>query len=123
MGQSSSDATTKDAQIKSSKEECASGMGQSANYAAAKDAKIKYSKEECAAGMGQREFVEAKDAQTGSSKEECALGMGQSRNDIVKFALLMDAPIRHIKEVCVAGTGRAAATKDVLTKSSMQECA
>jgi hypothetical protein len=52
MEQRSNDAAMKDAQIKSSKEECALGMGQRSNDAAAKDAQIKSSKEECAGGMG-----------------------------------------------------------------------
>ena len=40
MGQRSSDAAVKDAQIKSSKEECALGTGQRSNDAAVKDAQI-----------------------------------------------------------------------------------
>ena len=52
MGQSANDATQKDAQIKLSKEECASRMGKKSNYAAKKDVKIKLSEEEFASGMG-----------------------------------------------------------------------
>jgi len=53
MGQSANYAAAKDAQIKSTAEECASGMGQRSNYAVAKDAQIKLKMEECARGMGQ----------------------------------------------------------------------
>ena len=50
MGQRSNDAAVKDAQIKSSKEEYASGMGQRSkrNDAAVKDAKVPLGEEECA---------------------------------------------------------------------------
>ena len=50
MGQrlSTSYAAEKDAQIKSSEEECALGMGQNPNDAAVKDAQIKLEMEECA---------------------------------------------------------------------------
>jgi hypothetical protein len=48
MGQMSKYAAAKDAEIKSSKEECASGMGQRGNDAAVKDALILLEKEECA---------------------------------------------------------------------------
>jgi hypothetical protein len=49
-------AAVKDAQIKSSKEECALGMGQRPipSGAAVMDVRIKLSKEECALDMGQR---------------------------------------------------------------------
>ena len=65
----------KDAQIKLSKEECASSMGQRANDAAMKDAKIKFGTEEYASGMGRRfkgNYAAVKDAQIKLSKEECA---------------------------------------------------
>ena len=48
MGQSSSDAAMKDAQILLRKGECASGMGQSTNDAAKKDAQIELFKEDFA---------------------------------------------------------------------------
>jgi hypothetical protein len=48
MGQRLNDAAMKDAQIKPSKEECASSMEQNANDAAEKDAQTKSSREECA---------------------------------------------------------------------------
>jgi len=51
MGQSANYAAAKDAQIKSTGEECASGMGQRSNYAVAKDAQIKLKMEECARGI------------------------------------------------------------------------
>ena len=51
MGQRSNYAAAKDAQIKSTAEECASGMGQRSNYAVAKDAQIKLKMEECARGI------------------------------------------------------------------------
>jgi hypothetical protein len=40
MGQRSNDAAVKDAQTKSSREECARGMGQRSNDAAVKDAQM-----------------------------------------------------------------------------------
>ena len=48
MGQRSNDAAVKDAQIKSSEEECAKDMGQRSKYAAKRDAQIVFRKEECA---------------------------------------------------------------------------
>jgi len=50
MGQIANDAAVMDAQIKSSKEECARSMGQklNPNDAAVMDAQIKLSKEACA---------------------------------------------------------------------------
>jgi len=53
-----------DAPIKSSMEECASGMGRSKNYAAVMDALIYPSTEECALGMEQRSnYAAVMDAQ------------------------------------------------------------
>ena len=45
-------AAEKDAQIKSSAEECARDMGQRSNYAVLKDAQMVLREEECAGGMG-----------------------------------------------------------------------
>jgi hypothetical protein len=62
-------------------------------FAAAKDAHIKSSRKECASGMGQRIreeslhlilqrelFAAVKDAQIRLGREECVLGMGQRIN-------------------------------------------
>ena len=69
------DALLMDAQIMSSKEECAVGMGQRSNNAAVKDAKIMPRNEECVLGMGQSSNDAAvKEAQKRSRKEECAKG-------------------------------------------------
>ena len=48
MGQRSSDAAEKDAQIKSRVEDCASDMEQRSNDAAAKDAQTELIQEDCA---------------------------------------------------------------------------
>ena len=53
------------------------------------DAQILSSKEECASSMGQRDCAKAKVAQIKSSKEECAEGTVQRSKD----AAVMDAKI------------------------------
>ena len=50
----SSDAAVKDAQIKLSAEECASGMGQKSSDAVMRDARVMSSTEVCALDMGRR---------------------------------------------------------------------
>ncbi len=53
MGQRSSYAAMKDAQIELRMEECVSSMGQRSSDAIVKDAQIKLRKEDCASSMGQ----------------------------------------------------------------------
>jgi hypothetical protein len=52
MGQRSSDAVVKDAQMVLLKEECARGTGQRSNYAVVKGVRNKSSVEECAGDTG-----------------------------------------------------------------------
>ena len=96
-------AAENDAQIKSSKEECASGMGHRSNDAAEKDAQITLNVEECASGMVQgSKYAVVKDVEIMFKTEECVLGMGQRSKDTT--ALLMDVQTTPSVEECAGGT-------------------
>ena len=92
----SSDAAVRDAQIKSSEEECASGMGPMSSDAAVRDVRTKLKEEECAKGMGQMPMpsdAAVRDVPIMSSEEECAGGMGPR-------------PLWNAKDAAVKGSKR-----------------
>ena len=106
MEQRPSDAAVKDVPIKLRKEECADGMERRlrTNDAAVRDAQIKLRKEECAEGMEQRSSTKGavvKVAQNMLSMEECAEGMEQRSNN----AAMKDAQINPYVEESVGDTG------------------
>ena len=106
MGQprQGSDAALMDARILLSKEVYARDMGQRSNYATSKDALIKHGMEKYALDMGQKANLHAaaKDAQIKLSLEDCASGMGQRSN----HAAAKDAKIKFKKEECAKGMGQ-----------------
>jgi len=74
----SSDAAVKDAQIKLSAEECASGMGQKSSDAVMRDARVMSYRGDCASGTGQRRnYAAAKGAQIYLRRAVYALSMGR----------------------------------------------
>ena len=109
-----------DAQMLSSKEECALGMEQSGQKgnAAVTDALMVSSKVEFAVGMAQRfdNVAALKDAQTILGQEDSALGMVQSAT----YAAEKDAQVKPRMGEYASGTGQRSncvALKDAKTLS------